>query len=157
MPKIDIAKAVVRTTGAYPQPHRSVTDGREKAALGSVAGLTQFGVNLTRLKPGAASALRHWHEHEDEFVYVLDGEIALIEDNGETILKPGDCAGFKAGVANGHHLVNKSQRDALYLEVGTRAKRERAHYPDIDLVYEKEESGFRFSRRSREPYPKSGG
>ena len=75
-------------------------------------GLTQFGVNLTRLKPGAASALRHWHEQEDEFVYVLEGELVLIEDGGETLLKPGDCAGFKAGVANGHHLVNKSQRDA---------------------------------------------
>ena len=112
MPKIDIAKAVVRTKGVYPQPHRSVTDGREKAALGNVAGLTQFGVNLTRLKPGAASALRHWHEQEDEFIYVLEGELALIEDDGETLLKPGDCAGFKAGVSNGHQLVNKSQRDA---------------------------------------------
>ena len=112
MPKIDIAKAVVRTKGVYPQPHRSVTDGREKAALGNVAGLTQFGVNLTRLKPGAASALRHWHEQEDEFIYVLEGELVLIEDGGETMLKPGDCAGFKAGVPNGHQLVNKSQRDA---------------------------------------------
>ena len=76
MPKIDIAKAVVRTKGVYPQPYNSVTDGREKAALGNVAGLTQFGVNLTRLKPGAASALRHWHEQEDEFVYALEGELA---------------------------------------------------------------------------------
>src|ERR1700740_750734 len=157
MPKIDIAKAVVRTTTVYPQPYARVTEGREKAALGNVAGLTQFGVNLTRLKPGAASALRHWHEAEDEFVYVLEGEIVLIEDGGQTLLQKGEAAGFKAGVANGHHLVNKSKRDAVYLEVGTRAKRERAHYPDIDLVYEKEESGFRFSRRSREPYPKSGG
>jgi uncharacterized cupin superfamily protein len=81
----------------------------------------------------------------------------LIEDGGPTVLQRGEAAGFKAGVANGHHLVNKSKRDAVYLEVGTRAKRERAHYPDIDLVYEKDESGFRFSRRSGEPYPKSGG
>ena len=114
-------------------------------------------VNLTRLKPGAASALRHWHEAEDEFVYVLEGEILLIEDGGTTVLEPGDAAGFKAGVANGHHLVNKSKRDAVYLEVGTRAKRERAHYPDVDLVYDKDENGFRFSRRSGEPYPKTGG
>ena len=87
MPKIDIAKATVRTKGVYPQPWRSITDGREKAALGDVAGLTQFGVNLTRLKPGAASALRHWHEAEDEFVYVLEGEITLIEDGGATVLR----------------------------------------------------------------------
>jgi uncharacterized cupin superfamily protein len=157
MPKIDIARASVRTRGVYPDPWGAVTQGREKTALGDAAGLTQFGVNLTRLKPGAASALRHWHETEDEFVYVLEGEILLIEDGGTTVLRPGDAAGFKAGVSNGHHLVNKSQRDALYLEVGTRAKRERAHYSDVDLVYDRDESGFRFSRRSGEPYPKSGG
>jgi uncharacterized cupin superfamily protein len=153
MPKIDIAKAVVRTKGVYPQPYRSSTDGREKAALGNVAGLTQFGVNLTRLKPGAASALRHWHEQEDEFIYVLDGELVLIEDGGETLLGPGDCAGFKAGVSNGHQLVNKSQRDARYLEIGTRAATERAHYPDVDLVLERDENGARFLHKSGEPYP----
>lgn len=154
MPKIDIAKATVRTKGGYPQPWRGITDGREKAVLGDVAGLTQFGVNLTRLKPGAASALRHWHEAEDEFVYVLEGEITLIEDGGATILRSGDAAGFKADVANGHHLVNNSQRDALYLEVGTRAGRERAHYPDVDLVLDRDERGVRFSHRTGEPYPK---
>jgi uncharacterized cupin superfamily protein len=153
MPKIDISKAVVRTKGVYPQPHTSITDGREKAAIGNVAGLTQFGVNLTRLKPGAASALRHWHEQEDEFVYVLEGELVLIEDGGETMLKPGDCAGFKAGVSNGHHLVNKSPRDALYLEIGTRAATERGHYPDVDLVFERDQQGMRFLHRSGEPYP----
>jgi uncharacterized cupin superfamily protein len=130
-----------------------VTDGREKAALGNVAGLTQFGVNLTRLKPGAASALRHWHENEDEFVYVIEGELVLIEDGGETVLRPGDCAGFKAGVPNGHHLVNKSQRDAVYLEIGTRAAAERGHYPDVDLVFERDARGMRFLHRSGEPYP----
>jgi uncharacterized cupin superfamily protein len=154
MPKIDIAAAEVRTKGVYPQPYRSVTDGREKAALGNVAGLTQFGVNLTRLKPGAASALRHWHELEDEFVYVLEGELVLIEDDGEMPLKPGDCAGFKAGVPNGHQLVNKSQRDAVYLEIGTRAANERAHYPDVDLVLERDARGMRFLHKSGEPYPK---
>jgi uncharacterized cupin superfamily protein len=120
-------------------------------------GLTQFGVNLTRLKPGAASALRHWHEAEDEFVYVLQGEIMLIEEGGTAVLQAGDTAVFKAGTANGHHLVNRSQRDAVYLEVGTLAKRERAHYPDVERVYDRDESGFRFSRRSGEPYPKRGG
>src|SRR5262249_29676735 len=148
VPKIDIAKATVRTMSAYPQPWRAVTEGREKAALGDVAGLTQFGVNLTRLRPGAASALRHWHEAEDEFVYVLEGELPLIESSGESLLRPGEAAGFKAGVADGHHLVNKSQRDALYLEIGARAGHERAHYPDVDLVGEKDERGFRFSHKS---------
>jgi uncharacterized cupin superfamily protein len=157
LPKIEVAKATVRTESRYPDPWRAITEGREKAALGDVVGLTQFGVNLTRLKPGAASALRHWHEAEDEFIYVLEGEITLMEEGGTTVLRPGDAAGFKAGVADGHHLVNKSQRDAVYLEVGTRAKRERAHYPDVDLIYDKDESGFRFSRRSGEPYPKRGG
>jgi uncharacterized cupin superfamily protein len=153
MPKIDIAEATVRTKGVYPQPWHGVTHGREKTVLGELAGLTQFGVNLTRLKPGAASALRHWHESEDEFVYLLEGELVLIEDGGETVLRPGDAAGFKAGVANGHHLVNRSERDALYLEIGTRAKQERAHYPDVDLVYDKDENGVRFSRKSGAPYP----
>src|SRR5262249_47612530 len=150
VPKIDIAKAMVRTKGVYPEPWRAITEGREKTALGDAGGLTQFGVNLTRLRPGAAAALPHRHEADNEFVYVLEGEIMLIEDGSTTVLQRGDAAGFKAGVANGHHLVNKSQRDAVYLEVGTRAKRERAHYPDVDLIYDRDESGFRFSRRSGE-------
>src|SRR5215471_2226948 len=153
MPKIEVAKATVRTKGVYPQPYAGVTNGREKAALGNVAGLTQFGVNLTRLKPGAASALRHWHENEDEFVYVLEGEIVLIEDGGETLLRPGDAAGFKSGVANGHQLVNKSAREALYLEVGTRAPTERSHYPDVDLAGQNDGRGYRFTKKSGEPYP----
>src|SRR5260370_39915188 len=143
MPKIDIAKATMRTRGRYPDPWGAVTQGREKTALGDVAGLTQFGVNLTRLTPGAASALRHWHEAEDEFVYVLEGEIMLIEDGGATVLHSGDAAGFKAGVSNGHHFVNKSHRNALDTELGTRAKRERAHYSDADLVYDSNPSGCR--------------
>lgn len=153
MPKIEIAKVPVGTGTVYPQAYRSVVDGREKAALGNVAGLSQFGVNLTRLKPGAASALRHWHEQEDEFIYVLEGEIVLIEDGGETLLKPGNCAGFKAGVPNGHQLVNKARSDALYLEIGTRAATERAHYPDVDLVLERDGRGMRFLHKSGEPYP----
>ena len=153
MPKIDIGKAPVRTSTVYPAEFKQICDGREKAALGNVADLTQFGVNLTRLKPGAASALRHWHENEDEFVYVLEGELVLIEDEGETLLRTGDAAGFKAGVPNGHHLINRSQRDAVYLEVGTRAASEHAHYPDVDLDLVREESGaLRLSHKSGEPY-----
>jgi uncharacterized cupin superfamily protein len=145
MPKIDISKLPARwgSTG-YPDVYKPVVAGREKIALGDAVGLTQFGVNLTRLKPGAATALRHWHEHEDEFVYILEGEVVLVEDEGETVLKPGDCAGFKAGIPNGHNLINRTDRDALMLEVGTRAPRERAHYPDVDLVYEvDDEAGSR--------------
>ena len=153
MPKIDIAKITPRASSSYPAQFKGPCVGREKYALGDAVGLTQFGVNLTRLKPGAASSLRHWHENEDELIFVLEGEIALIEDAGETLLRPGDAAGFKAGVANGHQLVNKSARDALYLEIGTRAPTERSHYPDDDLAGEKGERGFRFTKKSGEPYP----
>jgi uncharacterized cupin superfamily protein len=153
MPKIDIANAAVRTTTIYPEPFKHVVHGREKHVLGDLAGLTQFGVNLTRLKPGAASALRHWHEQEDEFVFVVEGELVLIEDDGETVLEQGEAAGFKAGVANGHQLVNKSGRDALYLEIGTRAAHERAHYPDDDMALVRDARGkFTITRKSGEPY-----
>ena len=153
MPKIDSGKTQVRTTTVYPDEFKDICQGREKAALGNLVGLTQFGVNLTRLKPGAASALRHWHENEDEFVYVLEGELVLIENEGEVLLRTGDAAGFKAGVPNGHHLVNRTNRDAVYLEVGTRAPSEHAHYPDVDLDFVREADGtLRLSHKSGEPY-----
>ncbi len=152
MPKVDISKAKVRTGTNYPPQFQNVVQGREKSALGDLVGLTQFGVNLTRLKPGAASALRHWHENEDEFVYVLEGELVLIEDEAETLLRPGDAAGFKAGVANGHHLVNRTQRDAVYLEIGTRAPTERAHYPDVDLEFIRDKDKVQVRHKSGEPY-----
>jgi uncharacterized cupin superfamily protein len=152
MPKVDISKAKVRTGTNYPPQFQNVVQGREKSVLGDLVGLTQFGVNLTRLKPGAASALRHWHENEDEFVYVLEGELVLIEDEGGTVLRPGDAAGFKAGVANGHHLVNKTQRDAVYLEIGTRALAEQAHYPDVDLEFIRDKDKVQVRHKSGEPY-----
>jgi uncharacterized cupin superfamily protein len=108
MPKIDIARLPIDARSTYPEPFTHVVAGRSRKRLGVAAGLDQFGVNLTTLTPGAASALRHWHHKEDELVYVLEGELTLIEDEGETLLKAGDAAGFKASVANGHHLVNKS-------------------------------------------------
>jgi uncharacterized cupin superfamily protein len=152
MPKIDISAVPARTGSIYPQPFQNAVNGREKAALGNAAGLTQFGVNLTRLKPDAASALRHWHEQEDEFVYILEGEAMLIEDEGEIVLRAGDAAGFRAGVANGHRLVNRSGRDVLYLEIGARAREERAHYPDDDLALIRDSDGARFTHKSGEPY-----
>ena len=152
MPKIDISALPLRTGTGYPEPLRDMVRGRERKALGDAGGLTQFGVNYTRLKPGAASAHRHWHEKEDELVYVLDGELVLVDDDGETILGPGDAAAFKAGVDNGHHLVNRSDRDALLLEIGTRSTHERCHYTDVDLAYASDENGNRYTRKSGEPY-----
>jgi uncharacterized cupin superfamily protein len=152
MPKIDIAKLAVDTRTGYPPPLDRVVVGRERKRLGNAVGLDQFGVNLTTLKPGAASALRHWHEQEDELVFILAGELVLIEDEGETLLKPGDAAGFKANSPNGHHLVNRSQRDAVYLEIGTRSKDERAEYPDVDLVMIRDEKGARYTRKNGKPY-----
>jgi uncharacterized cupin superfamily protein len=152
MPKIDIGALRVDTRRGYPPPHDERVAGRSKKRLGDAVGVTQFGVNLTTLKPGSASTLRHWHENEDEFVYVLEGELTLIEDEGETILKPGDAARFKAGVANGHCLVNRSGDDAVFLEIGARAARERAHYSDFDLIAAKDETGVRFSRKDGTPF-----
>jgi uncharacterized cupin superfamily protein len=152
MPKIDISVLPVDTSTLYPQQFRDVVNGREKQKLGNAVGLTQFGVNLTRIKPGAASALRHWHQQEDEFIYMIEGELVLVENNAEILLKPGDAAGFKAGVDNGHCLINRSTRDALYLEVGTRAQSERVDYPDVDCILERSGTVATYRRRSGEPY-----
>ena len=152
MPKIDIDKIPLDTRTGYPPPLNRIVEGRIRKRLGNAVGLDQFGVNLTTLKPGAASALRHWHEKEDELVYILEGEVVLIEDESETVLKPGDAAGFKANTPNGHHLVNRSQRDAVFLEVGTRSKIEKACYPDVDLVAVRDEAGMRYTRKNGEPH-----
>ena len=152
MPRIAIDEVPVKTGSIYPEPFRTIAEGRARRALGDAGGLTQFGVNLTRLPPGAASAQRHWHEAEDELVFVVSGRVTLVEEGEETELRPGDAAAFKAGVANGHHLVNRSDADAVVLEIGTRAADERAHYPDIDLVYEKSDGAIRFTSRAGEPY-----
>jgi uncharacterized cupin superfamily protein len=152
MPKIDIDSLSSDSATGYPEPFRQIVLGRSRKRLGNAAGLTQFGVNLTTLKPGAASAQRHWHAAEDELVYMLAGEVMLCEDGGEVLLRPGDAAGFKAGVANGHCLINRSDRDAVYLEIGSRAVRERAEYPDIDMRMERDEKGARFLHKSGEPY-----
>jgi uncharacterized cupin superfamily protein len=152
MPRIDVSAVPVRSGTSYPEPFAQIVAGREWQSLGDVVGLTQFGVNLMRIKPGAASSARHWHEQEDEFVYMLEGELVLVEDQGETIVKPGDATGFKAGVPNGHHLVNRSERDAVFLVVGTRARRERCHYSDIDLVHDQDGDRYRLTHKSGEPY-----
>ncbi len=152
MPKIDIASLPVRTATVYPEAFRHIVAGRSNKQLGNAAGFTQYGVNLVTIAPGAASSARHWHENEDEFVYMLEGELILIEDEGETAMRPGDAAGFKAGVANGHHFVNRTDRDAKFLVVGTRAPTERAHYPDLDLAYHFDGKSVRMTHKSGEPY-----
>jgi uncharacterized cupin superfamily protein len=125
MPKIDIAALKVESQTGYPEPFRQAVQGRSRKRLGNAVGLDQFGVNLSTLKPGAASSQRHWHANEDEFIYVLSGDLVLCEEGGETVLRPGDAAGWKAGVANGHCLVNRGAHDAVYLEIGSRAPSER--------------------------------
>ena len=152
MPKIDIDKIPFKPVGGYPGPFKNVLDHRTKQQLGDVVGLTQFGVNITRLKPGGASSLRHWHREEDEFIYVLEGEVVLAEDSGETVLKAGDAAGWKANSGNGHTLSNRGDKDALVLEVGTRAKTEYVTYPDADLILHRDENGRRYTRKNGEPY-----
>ena len=152
MPKIDISKLPTDARTGYPPPYDRGVVGRERKRLGNAAGLDQFGVNLTTLKPGASSALRHWHEREDEFIYMLEGELVLIEDEGETVLKPGDAAGFKANSGNGHHLVNKTDRNAVYLEIGTRSKHERVEYPEADLMVVRDDAGLRYTHKNGDPY-----
>ena len=141
-----------RTGTIYPPEYAQGFEGRLKRALGNPGGLTQFGVNLTTLNPGAMSAHRHWHAREDEFVYVLSGELTLITDAGEEVLGPGMAACFPAGEPNAHHLVNRSAAPATYLEVGTRSPDEDAEYPDVDLRLEKRDGKAAFFHKSGEPY-----
>jgi len=149
--KIDIAGAPHIKGARYPMPHDEPCAARERWRLGDAAGLTQFGVNLLRLPAGAWSSQRHWHSAEDEFVWVLEGEVVLVTDDGEEALSAGDCAGFRAGDGNGHHFQNRSGREAVMLEVGTRSRGESAvDYPDIDLVFPRGGEGFH--HRDGRPY-----
>jgi len=125
--------ATVKGSG-YPQPYDAPCLRRERKRLGEAAGITQFGVNLLRLPAGTWSSQRHWHTAEDEFVFVVKGEVVLMTDSGEEVLHAGDCAGFKANELNGHHLQNRSQHDAVVLEVGGRDSRDGAYYSDIDML-----------------------
>jgi len=150
--RIDIASLTSEFGTFYPPPYDTPCRARERKRLGDAAGLTQFGVNLLRLPPGAWSSQRHWHTGCDEFVHVLDGEVVLVTDAGEEILKPGDCAGFKANDPDGHHFQNRSGRDALLLEVGTRLAEDGAHYPGIDLVYPPGGMPALYTHRDGSPY-----
>ena len=147
--KPEEAARVVGTS--YPKPFDAIAPSRIKHVLGDHVGLGQYGVNYVILPPGEASAHRHWHREEDEFVYVIAGEVVLVTDDGEEVMAAGMCAGFPAGVANGHHLVNRSGAEARYLEIGTRARNEEAFYPDIDLHFRCRDGQESFATKKGEP------
>ncbi len=140
-PALDPFTLPPRTGSGYPEPFRSRVLPREKRALGDALGLTKIGVNLTILPPGKESSMRHHHTHEDEFIYVLEGEVVLRTDGGEQVLTAGMCAGFAAGSQDGHQLVNRSDQPARYLEVSNRDPADGAQYPDDDLTYSKAPDG----------------
>lgn len=136
----------------YPEPFASRMKGREKRPLGDLFGLSNFGVNLTRLLPGAVSALRHAHAKQDEFIYILNGCPVLLTDTGETQLSPGMCAGFKAGTGNGHQLLNRTNEDVIYLEIGDRSAGDSVVYPDDDIQAVFVEDQWQFAHRDGTPY-----
>lgn len=135
-PALDPTQVPARSTSGYPEPFRSRVLPREKRALGSALGLTQIGINLTTLPPGKESSMRHWHTREDEFIFVIEGEVILRSDEGEQVLAAGMCAGFPAGSQNGHQLINGSAHPARYLEISNRDPEDSATYTDVDLAYQ---------------------
>ena len=152
MPKIDLSSVPVVRRLVYPEPFYSETEGYAGQRVGNAAGVTQFGVNRAVLPPGGRTALRHWHEEEDEFVIVLSGEVVLHEEEGETVLRAGDCAGFKAGAPNGHAIENRSGEPAVLFEIGSRSADETVHYPDVDLRLERRDNVRRWVRKDGTPY-----
>ena len=157
MPKIDIAALKTDSHTGYPEPFRQVVLGRSRKRLGNAVGFSQFGVNLTTLKPGAASSQRHWHANEDELVYVLAGEVVLCEDGGETVLRSGEAAGWKAGVCNGHCLVNRSAQDAVFLEIGSRAAAGAPTIPTSTCAWSATKRAGAFSTSRVRPIPARNG
>jgi uncharacterized cupin superfamily protein len=149
--KIDLSAVPVQTGNNYPPPFDSPCSDQTSWRLARYAGLTLFGVNLTVIEPGAWSSQRHWHSHEDEFVWVLEGELTLVTEAGEEVLRAGDCAAFRRGDPDGHHLVNNSDRPAKVLEIGNSDPQDRCVYPDIDLVAEPGVEGY--NHRDGTPYP----
>ncbi|MGQ4647384.1 cupin domain-containing protein [Lyngbya aestuarii] len=141
-----------RKGSAYPEPFRALVAGRSKKRLGDIAGLKNFGVNLVELQPGSWSAMRHWHARQDEFVYILQGEVTLISNQGEQTLKPGMAAGFPGGEPDGHHLVNQSDAVAIYLEIGDRTPRDEVTYPDTDLMAKDSTAGWIFTHKDGSSY-----
>lgn len=155
MPKLDLAAIAVHTGSSYPAPFDQPVAGRMRQRLGDAGGLTQFGVNRIELPPGCWSGQRHWHAAEDEFVYVIAGEVVLVTDQGEQLLRAGDCAAFAANTPNAHQLINRSAAPAVCLEVGSRKPDERVVYADIDLLFDAASGSY--THRDGRPYPDPGG
>jgi uncharacterized cupin superfamily protein len=153
MPKIDVSAVPARKGSGYPPPFDAPCAVRARQRLGDAGGLRDFGVNLMTLPPGSWSSQRHWHSHEDELVYVLEGEVTLVEDGGETVLQAGDCAAFPKGTGNGHHLINRSSAMALYLEVGSRHPQDLTTYSDIDMMISGPDGEY--VHKDGSPYPKA--
>jgi uncharacterized cupin superfamily protein len=151
-PALDPATVPANRGSAYPPPFDRLVATRERRRLGDALGLTNFGVNLLRVPPGCASSQRHWHTRQDEFVYVLAGEVVLVTDGGEQTLSAGMAAGFPAGTGDGHHLVNRSDRDALLLEVGDRMPGDEVDYADIDMMIRWVDGEERFLRKDGTAY-----
>ena len=152
MPKLDLSKVPVVLRAVYPGGFLDETAGYEGQRVGDAGGLTQFGVNRAVLPPRSRTALRHWHENEDEFVIVVSGEVVPREGDGETVLRAGDCASFKAGVANGHAFENRSDAAVVLFEIGTRTQNETVHYPDVDLRFERRDGVRQFVHKDGMPY-----
>ena len=155
MPKIDVTSVPEHKGSGYPAPFHEIAKDRTRKRLGDAAGVTQFGVNLLRLPPGAGSSQRHWHSNEDEFVYVISGELTLVTDQGEETLRAGDCAGFPKNDGNGHQLINKSPAPATCLEIGTRGEDDVTIYSDVDMMIDSKGGGFR--HKDGTPYPQREG
>ena len=150
--KLDLTKVPVKTGSIYPAPYGEMMAGRSSKRLGDAGGLTQFGVNLVTLAPGALSSLRHWHLVEDEFVMVTQGSCIMITDAGETVMGPGDCAAFPANSGDGHHFINRSTEPAVFLVVGSKSAREVATYSDVDLMVTMQAGRASFTLKDGSPY-----
>ena len=151
MPKIDISAVPQNRGTGYPPQFNAPCAERLRQRIGNAGGLKDFGVNLMQLPPGNWSSQRHWHSHEDEFVYVVEGELTLIEDGGEILLRAGDCAAFPKGTGNGHHMINRSGKGAVYLEMGSRSRDDVTTCSDIDMMSSNADG--RFVHKDGTPYP----
>jgi len=151
MGKIDVSRLSPKRGSGYPEPYASLMSKRSYLRLGDAGGLTQFGANLTILEPGGVSSMRHWHMHEDEFVMVTEGEVVLVDDEGETPMRAGDFAAFPAGVENGHHFRNMGEGEARFLVIGTRAPAETVYYSDVDMMIEEAGGVGQFTHRDGSP------
>ncbi len=151
MPKIDLSNIPVKTGSTYPGKLAAKMDGRSQLAVGDAAGITQFGANIVTLAPSALSSLRHWHEEQDEILVMLSGELTLVDDRGDTVLRPGDVAAFPAGDANGHHLINRTEGDGVFFVVGTRTDTETGWYSDVDMKVTFDGGEFEFTQKDGTP------